>query len=119
MTSLALTKANWNSVHRFKKSIVHCNAFWPWIQIQAQLVLKIKNVNFDIIHLFDDNLIEHFNRLYPNTTIVNNQYLDGLFVSDVVNNPVVKKTVQITCDLNQLNDSTHINNVLKIYEEVL
>lgn len=86
---------------------------------QEKLLYKIKNVNFDIIHLFDDNIIEHFNRLYPNTTIVNNQYLDGLFVSDVVNNPVVKKTVQITCDLNQLNDSTHINNVLKIYEEVL
>ena len=86
---------------------------------QDKVLYKIKDTNFDVIHLFDDNLIEHFNRLYPSTTIINNQYIDGLFVNDVVENPIVKKTLQMTCDLNQFKESGYINNILKIYEEAL
>lgn len=79
---------------------------------------KVQDVNFDIIHLFNDELIDHYKNLYPDNTIINTQYIDGLFVMDVQNEKVVK-TIKLTTNLDETKKTETIEKIMSDYVAVL
>jgi hypothetical protein len=79
---------------------------------------KVQDVNFDIIHLFNDELIDHYKKLYPDNTIINTQYVDGLFVMDVQNEKVVK-TIKLTTNLDETKKTETIEKIMSDYVSVL
>jgi glycosyltransferase involved in cell wall biosynthesis len=79
---------------------------------------KVKDVNFDIIHVFNDELIDHYNKLYPDNVIINTQFIDGLFISDVSNDKVVK-TIKLTTNLEEVKKPENINKIISDYIETL
>lgn len=78
---------------------------------------KVQDINFDIIHVFNDELVDHYNKLYPDNGIINTQFIDGLFISDVQNDKVVK-TIKLTTKLDSLNTEGLIK-IMSDYIETL
>jgi hypothetical protein len=78
---------------------------------------KVQDINFDIIHVFKDELIDHYNKLYPDNGIINTQFVDGLFISNVENDKVVK-TIKLTTNLNNVNADS-LNKIMSDYIETL
>lgn len=78
---------------------------------------KVKEVKFDIIHAFDDDIIEHMNRLYNGFNIVNSRFNNGLFVSTEPN-PHVKKTIEMSTDLSEIK-SMDIKTIVDDYVDVI
>lgn len=78
---------------------------------------KVKDVKFDIIHAFDDDIIEHMNKLYGGFNIVNSRFNNGLFVSTDTN-PMVKKTIEMSTDLTEIK-SMDINTIVSCYVDVI
>jgi hypothetical protein len=66
---------------------------------QPNTLYKIKDINFSIIQVFDDEMIEVANRYYPDTNLVNTAFENALFQS--TNNSInVKKTITLKKDIN-------------------
>jgi glycosyltransferase involved in cell wall biosynthesis len=78
---------------------------------------KVQDVNFDVIHVFNDELIDHYSKLYPDNNIINTQFVDGLFISDVENDKVVK-TIKLTTNLDNVNAES-LNKIISDYIETL
>jgi hypothetical protein len=78
---------------------------------------KVQDINFDIIHVFKDELIDHYNKLYPDNGIINTQFIDGLFISDIENDKVVK-TIKLTTNLDNVNTES-LNKIMSDYIETL
>lgn len=79
---------------------------------------KIKEINYDVIHLFNDELIAHFDKLYSGTPLVNTRFLDGLFVQNT-DNPLIVKTIDLKSDFDDIKNLETINNILATYVDVL
>ena len=78
---------------------------------------KVKDYNFDIIHTFDDELINHLEKLYTGSNIINTNFPNGLFVNNEKNN-LVKTTINLTNDFNEF-VKLDIDNVVKEYIDVI
>jgi hypothetical protein len=78
---------------------------------------KVQDINFDIIHVFKDELIDHYNKLYPDNGIINTQFVDGLFISDIENDKVLK-TIKLTTNLDNVNAES-LNKIMSDYIETL
>jgi hypothetical protein len=79
---------------------------------------KVQDINFDIIHVFNDELIDQYNKLYPDNDIINTQFVDGLFISDVKNDKVVE-TIKLTTDLDNIKNPETINKIISEYIKTL
>jgi len=79
---------------------------------------KVQDINFDIIHVFNDELIDQYNKLYPDNDIINTQFVDGLFISDIENDKVVK-TIKLTTDLDNVKNPETINKIISEYIKTL
>jgi GT2 family glycosyltransferase len=77
---------------------------------QPNTLYKVKDFNYHVIHTFDNELIEHMNKVFPNSNIVNTSFNNALLVNE--SNPLVK--VSITLD-----KSINTNNVLDKYAEAI
>jgi hypothetical protein len=84
---------------------------------QKNTLYKIKEEKFNIIHIFDDNIIEHFVKLYPNSVFVNTKQSNSLFVNDN-KNEFVSGSINISNDLNDI-IKLHVNELIKEYENYL
>lgn len=91
------------------------NGFTPSIE---KTLYKLKTVNYDIIHVFNDELVGHFGRLYPDIALVESKFSDGLFIQPT-QNEIVKASVDLTTDINIVNEPNFINNLVEKYGEAL
>ena len=91
------------------------NGFVP---SQDKMLYKIKPTDFDIIHLFNDEIIEHMNKMYVDNVLINTRFVDGLFIQNV-ENELVAKTIDMVSDLESIKNKELVNNIIKNYSEVL
>ena len=84
---------------------------------QPNMLYKVKDYNFDIIHVYDDNIIEHMNKLYNGITIVNTKFTNGLFTS-VQENPLSSSVIELSGDIDAIK-KLDINNIVNQYIETL
>jgi hypothetical protein len=87
------------------------------IPSQPNTLYKVKDYNFNIIHNFDDEVIEHMNKLYGGAILINTSFPNGLFVNTDVN-PLVKGTIQLSNDLDEVKQ-VDINNIIEKYVEAI
>jgi hypothetical protein len=79
---------------------------------------QVKEVKFDVVHVFNDELIDYFKRLYPQFSLVNTVFTDGLFISDIPNDRV-DGTIRLNSNLEEINTGELYNNITKHYFEVI
>lgn len=91
------------------------NGFVPSVD---KTLYRIKSVNYDIIQTFDDELINHFDRLYSGVPIIQTIFSDGLFVQPAQNEKV-SETVTLKNDVNLINGVDFINTLLEKYNNSL
>lgn len=84
---------------------------------QPNTLYKVKDYNFNIIHNFDDEVIDHMNKLYGGTSLVNTSFPNSLFVKTEVN-PLIKSTIQISNDLDDVKN-IDVNNIIDKYVDVI
>lgn len=84
---------------------------------QPKTLYKVKDYKFQIIHIFDNEIIEHMNKLYGETNLVSTKFTNSLFVSDEVN-PLVKKNIEMSNDLTDVKNMD-VNNIINAYLEVI
>ena len=77
---------------------------------QPNTLYKVKDFNYHVIHTFDNELIEHMNKVFPNSNIVNTSFNNALLVSE--SNPLVKVSIALDKTINT-------NNVLDKYAEAI
>jgi hypothetical protein len=77
---------------------------------QPNTLYKIKDINFSVIHIFDDEMIEAINRYFPDANLVNTTFENTLFQS--TNNQNVKKTITLKKEIN-------IDEIINEYLEVI
>lgn len=78
---------------------------------------KVSDIEFDISHVFNDELIDHFIKIYGDNVLINNNFSDGLIVNTNKNN-LVAKTIDMKTNLDLITNE-FINDLLKEYNEVL
>lgn len=76
---------------------------------------KVSNIEFDISHVFNDELIDHFIKIYGDNVLINNNFIDEPTVST---NKLVAKTINIKNNI-ELITNEFIDNLLKEYNEVI
>jgi hypothetical protein len=84
---------------------------------QPNTLYKVKEYNYDIIHTFDDEVIDHMNKLYNGSNLVNTKASNSLFVNTDVN-PLVKSTIDISNDINEV-QKIDINNIINAYIDII
>jgi Glycosyltransferase like family len=84
---------------------------------QPNTLYKVKEYNYDVIHIFDDEIIDHMNKLYAGTNLVNTKSSNSLFINTDVN-PLVKSTIDISNDINEV-QKIDINNIIKAYIDII
>jgi len=77
---------------------------------------KLFDYNFDVIHVFSDELIDHIKRLYPDNSIVSTTFTDTLFVQETVNEKV-NKTIFVKTSTPI--DNEFVNKIMIDYEDIL
>jgi len=87
------------------------------IPSQQNVLYKMKDYNFDIIHTFDNELIEHMIKLYPTCNLINTVFSNGLYV-DNEKNSLCKNTIELLNDLDEVK-KIDINNVIEEYTKVI
>jgi glycosyltransferase involved in cell wall biosynthesis len=85
---------------------------------KKKTLYKVQDINFDIIHVFNDELIDHYKNLYPDNVLINTQYTDGLIINDIHNNKV-NKTLKLTTNLDDVNKKETIESIMSEYISVL
>lgn len=60
---------------------------------QNNVLYKLKDIVFDTIHTFDDEIIEHLIKLYGNSNLLNTRFPNGLFVTE--KNSLVRETIDL------------------------
>ena len=78
---------------------------------------KVSNIQFDILHVFNDELIDHFIKIYGDNVLINNNFIDGLIVN-TNKNELVTKTIDMKTNLDLITNE-FIDNLLTQYNEVL
>ena len=78
---------------------------------------KVSNTHFDISHVFNDELIQHFIKIYGDNVLVNNNFSDGLVINNNTNESVAK-TIEMKTNIDLIT-SEFIDSLLKQYSEVL
>lgn len=58
---------------------------------QPNTLYKVKDYNYSTIHTFDNELIDHMNKIFPNSNIVNTKFENALITQE--ENPLVKETI--------------------------
>jgi glycosyltransferase involved in cell wall biosynthesis len=79
---------------------------------------KVQDVKFDVVHVFNDGLIDHYHRLYPDNGIINTQFVDDLYVIDTQNENAVK-TIKLTTNLDEIKKVETAKKIISDYIEVL
>lgn len=79
---------------------------------------KIKSTDFDVMHVLNDEIIDHFKKIYPDNPIVNTNFSDGLFLQ-TIKNEKVNKTITLKTDLEAPKTDTFIEQLVNDYVEVL
>lgn len=79
---------------------------------------KIKSTDFDVMHVLNDEIIDHFKKIYPDNPIVNTSFSDGLFLQ-TIKNEKVNKTITLKTDLEAPKTDTFIEQLVNDYVEVL
>ena len=79
---------------------------------------KIKPTDFDVMHVLNDEIIDHFKKIYPDNPIVNTNFSDGLFVQNIENERV-NKTITLKTDLEAAKTQQFIEELVNNYVEVL
>lgn len=79
---------------------------------------KIKSTDFDVMHVLNDEIIDHFKKIYPDNPIVNTNFSDGLFVQNIENEKV-NKTITLKTDLEAAKTDEFIEQLVNNYVEVL
>lgn len=90
------------------------NGFVPSVE---KTLYKVKDVNFNIVQVFNDEIIEHFKNLYPETPILKTSFSDSLFLNNSGDDSV--KSIELKSDVNSINDPIFINNVINEYVSLL
>jgi GT2 family glycosyltransferase len=80
---------------------------------------KVGDERFDCVHLFDDQLIEHFSKMYSDTPVIGTAYTDGLFFinSDMDNR--LSGLIQLDSDTNKLSNNDFMSGIYSKYFDVL
>ena len=78
---------------------------------------KVKDYKFDIIHTFDDDVIEHISNLYQGISILNTSFHNSLFINNQ-KNPIVKDTVTFYSDL-EFMKNLDIDEIINKYLNVI
>jgi len=91
------------------------NGFVPSVD---KTLYRIKSVNYDIIQTFDDELINHFDKLYSGIPLIQSIFSDGLFVQPSQNEKV-SETITLKNDTNIINETNFIDNLLEKYNNAL
>lgn len=76
---------------------------------------KMSNVNFDISHVFNDELIDHFIKIYEDNVLVNNKFIDEPMVST---SKLVAKTIEVKNNIDLITNE-FVDNLLKEYNEII
>ncbi len=79
---------------------------------------KIKSTDFDVMHVLNDEIIDHFKKIYPDNPIVNTNFSDGLFVQNIENEKV-NKTITLKTDLAAAKTDEFVEKLVTDYIEVL
>lgn len=66
---------------------------------QPNTLYKIKDINFSVVHVFDNEMIEVINRYFPDSNLVSTAFENAL-LQQVNNNPSVKKTITLSKEIN-------------------
>jgi hypothetical protein len=82
---------------------------------QPNVLYKIKNEKFDIVHLFDNEIVEHFSKLYADSTLINTRFTNNLFLSQE-DNPLTKKTIEMENSEEYLN-RMNVDEIIREYIE--
>jgi glycosyltransferase involved in cell wall biosynthesis len=84
---------------------------------QPKTLYKVKDMKFSIIHIFDNELIDHMNKLYSGGNFVSSRFTNSLFVSDE-ENPLIKKYVDLSNDLEDTK-KIDISEIINSYLEII
>lgn len=79
---------------------------------------KVSDIKYDIIHVFSDELVSHLKRLYPEFSVVNTTFTDGLFVQ-ATQNENSDKTIFMKTDIETVKAPEFIEKIMADYIEVL
>jgi hypothetical protein len=85
---------------------------------KEKTLYKIQDINFDIIHVFNDELIEHYRNLYPDNALINTQYTDGLILN-YNHDSRVDKTIKLNTNLDDINKKEVIETIVSEYIDTL
>lgn len=98
-----------------KWTVQTANGFVPSVD---KTLYRIKSVNYDIIHTFDDELINHFDKLYSGIPLIQTIFADGLFVQPSQNEKV-RDIVTLKSDVSSISNANFIDDLIKTYGKAL
>ena len=84
---------------------------------QPKTLYKVKDMKFSIIHIFDNELIDHMNKLYSDYNLVSSKFTNSLFVTNE-ENPLIKKYVEMSNDLEDVK-KIDISEIINTYLEIV
>ena len=84
---------------------------------QPKTIYKVKDMKFSIIHIFDNELIDHMNKLYSDYNLVSSKFTNSLFVTNE-ENPLIKKYVEMSNDLEDVK-KIDISEIINTYLEII
>lgn len=84
---------------------------------EKNILYKIKEVDYNVIHVFDDEIVAHFNRIYSHIGIINTKFANSLFVNDT-KNELVKATMELSNNIADVSN-VDINNIVEEYVSVI
>lgn len=87
------------------------------IPSQPNTLYKVKDYNFNVIHNFDDEIIDHMNKLYGGISMVSTKFSNSLFVNTETN-PLVKLSIELSNDLTEVK-SLDISNIIQKYVDAI
>ena len=79
---------------------------------------KLFDDRFDVIQVFNDELVGHMKRLYPDNSVISTSFTDGLFVQ-ATENENADKTIFMKTDLTNSSQPEFFEKIMLDYEEVL
>ena len=85
------------------------------VESKPNVLYKIKDASFDVIHIFDDEIIDHMNKLYNGTSLINTKAPNGLFLMNT-QNPLTTATIEISNDIKDV-EAMDVHNIINQYVE--
>jgi hypothetical protein len=84
---------------------------------QPNTLYKVKDYNFNVIHNFDDEIIEHMVKLYGGTSMLNTKFINGLFINTEIN-PLVNGTINMSNNLDEVKQ-IDVKDIIEKYIDVI